>query len=96
MNTAAFFVAGIITLISVLVWIALLVWGAIEDGREQQRHENSHASGAVAAGPARGEGGGRADTVRCSETRKSRLGERSLTRYCHLDVSLRSGGESAI
>ena len=31
--SAAFFVAGIISIIAVLAWIGLLVWGAIEDGR---------------------------------------------------------------
>ena len=32
--SAAFFVAGIISIIAVLAWIGLLIWGAIEDGRD--------------------------------------------------------------
>ena len=35
---AAFLVAGIISIVAVLAWIGLLVWGAIEDGREEKRH----------------------------------------------------------
>ena len=30
---AAYLVAGIISIVAVLAWIGLLIWGAIEDGR---------------------------------------------------------------
>jgi hypothetical protein len=33
----AFLVAGIVSIVAVLVWIGLLIWGAIEDGRTENR-----------------------------------------------------------
>jgi hypothetical protein len=33
--SAAFVVAGIISILAVLAWIGLLIWGAIEDGRSE-------------------------------------------------------------
>jgi len=34
---AFFLVAGIISIVAVLAWIGLLIWGAIEDGRDEKR-----------------------------------------------------------
>ena len=34
---AVFVVAGIMSIAAVLVWMGLLIWGAIEDGREEKR-----------------------------------------------------------
>ena len=31
--------AAVFSLVTVLVWIGLLVWGAVEDGRVQRRHD---------------------------------------------------------
>ena len=34
---AFFLVAGITSIVAVLAWIGLLIWGAIEDGRDEKR-----------------------------------------------------------
>ena len=33
-------VSGVISLVAVTVWICLLVWGAIADGRDQRRRDD--------------------------------------------------------
>jgi hypothetical protein len=33
---AVFLVAGVMSVVAVLAWIGLLVWGAIEDGRAEK------------------------------------------------------------
>jgi hypothetical protein len=35
MNTV-FFLAGVMSVVAVLAWIGLLIWGAIEDGRAEK------------------------------------------------------------
>jgi len=35
----AYFVAGIVSVIGILVWIGLLLWAAREDGRDQRRRD---------------------------------------------------------
>ena len=37
--TGFLIVAAVISLLSVLAWIGLLIWGAIGDGRVQKEHE---------------------------------------------------------
>ncbi len=39
MNDVVVLVAAIFSLVAVLVWIGLLIWGAVEDGRTQRRHD---------------------------------------------------------
>jgi hypothetical protein len=36
---AAYLVAGIVSVIGILVWIGLLLWAAREDGRDQARRD---------------------------------------------------------
>lgn len=37
---AVYLVGGILSILTVLVWIGLLIWGAVEDGRDQKRHSS--------------------------------------------------------
>jgi hypothetical protein len=41
MDNPAFIVAGIASLAAALVFIGLLIWGAIGDGRDQDRRDAS-------------------------------------------------------
>ena len=34
---AVFLVAGVMSVVAVVAWIGLLIWGAIEDGRAEKR-----------------------------------------------------------
>jgi hypothetical protein len=36
---AAYLVAGIVSVLGILVWIGLLLWAAREDGRDQARRD---------------------------------------------------------
>ena len=44
MDNRILFVAGIASLVTMLVFIGLLIWGAIEDGRDQDRRDASNRS----------------------------------------------------
>jgi len=35
---AVYLVAGVMSVVAVLAWIGLLIWGAIEDGRAEKRN----------------------------------------------------------
>jgi hypothetical protein len=35
--SAFFLVAGVMSIVAVLAWIGLLIWGAVEDGRDEKR-----------------------------------------------------------
>jgi hypothetical protein len=39
--TAALVIAAVITAISAAVYLGLLLWGAIEDGRDQERRDRA-------------------------------------------------------
>ena len=39
MDNRIFFVVGIASLATTLIFIGLLIWGAIEDGRDQDRRD---------------------------------------------------------
>ena len=42
MDNRVFFVAGIASLATTLIFIGLIIWGAIEDGRDQHRRDASN------------------------------------------------------
>jgi len=40
--TAAFVIVAVIAVVSAAVYVGLLIWGAIEDGRDQARRDSEH------------------------------------------------------
>ena len=40
-NSSVLLVSAAVSVIAVLAWIGLLVWGAVEDGRAQREHYKS-------------------------------------------------------